>query len=63
VAGAAGAGGVGLRGPAGPALCNNDRAMRPELTTIVPAIAFGLVAWLNDPGLPRVGVPKTHYHE
>ena len=41
------------------ALCNNDRAMRPEITTIVLgvlAIAFGIAAYLRDPGLPWIGV-------
>jgi hypothetical protein len=32
--------------------------MRPEITTIVPgvlAIAFGVVVYLKDPGLPWIG--------
>ena len=55
VAGAPRTGRFRLRSPRpGPrALCNNGRAMRPEITTIVLgvlAIAFVIVAYLKDPG-------------
>ena len=60
VAGTTWAGSIRLSRPrTGPeALCNNGRAMRPEITTIVLAVlavAFAVVAYLKDPSLPWIG--------
>lgn len=49
MAGAPRTGGFRLRSPPATrrALCNNDRAMRPEITTIVLGVAFPVLAgWL-----------------